>query len=559
MRVHVGTAGALAGALALGAGAFAAVQSGLWTIDGQNVFNTRNQTGETRIGPSNAASLQVKWAAALPGDISATPAVDGTTVYVPDWKGNLHALDRMSGATRWSRSLASYTGVTNCQLGLGAANLARATPAIAGSRLLLGDQGGRCGAGARVFSVDKQTGTLQWVTQIDSHFAALVTQPVTVDPDNPDVAYVGVASMEEALAGFIPDYACCTFRGSVVALDVKTGRVLWKTYTTPAGYSGAGVWGSLGALDQSRRSLYVTTGNNYSVPADVIACVEAAPDDQARKACQAADNYFDSILSLDIRTGAIRWATFALPYDTWNVACLQIPGIINPGACPQPTGPDYDFAQGPALFSIKQGGKPRDVVGAGQKSGLYWVVDRATGAVIWNTKVGPGGTLGGLQWGSASDGRIYAQVNNNELAFSQVWTLQGSGRQAGMPIFPFNGFFSALDASSGQILWQTKPDEDGVPFLGGGMGAVTVANGVFYACSLGDGTLNMDFSVTYNAGGTMYAVNAATGDVLWRHASGDFCAAGPAVSNGTVFWGTGYSQLGLPDLDGGGKLFAFGL
>lgn len=534
-------------------------QKGLWPLGGRDIRNTRHQRAEDTINIDNAAYLQVRWAADTDGDISATPAVDESSVYIVDWAGKLYAFNRHTGVTRWSRTIASITGVeAECTSGLSpGTDFARATPTIVGDLLILGDQGGRCSAGARVFAIDKRTGTPKWVTQIDTHFAAIVTQPATVDPRDPRVAYVGVASMEEALAGFVPGYQCCTFRGSIVALDTRTGRILWKTYTVPdiPGYSGNGVWGSMSAIDRARRLLFVTTGNNYSVPAGVAACVNAAATAAAKQACLAPGNYFDSVLALDLRTGRVRWASFAMPYDAWNLACL--PGFANATACPPAAGPDYDFAQGPTLYTVEHDHRRRDVVGAGQKSGVYWAFDRDTGKMLWNTQVGPGGTLGGLQWGSAVDGtRVYTQINNNQ--FGPPWTLKG-GPQAGTDIPSFTGFFSALDAITGQILWQTRPDEHGVPFLGGAMGPVTSANGVMYACSFGQATLNPDFSVTGHTGGAMYAIDAAKGIVLWRFPSGDFCAAGAAVSRGMVFWGTGYTQLGVPDLDGGGKLYAFGL
>jgi polyvinyl alcohol dehydrogenase (cytochrome) len=537
----------------------AADAQGLWPLGGRNVRNTRHQRGEREIDVVSAASLQVKWAVDTDGDISATPAVDATSVYVPDWAGKLYAFNRQTGALRWSRTVASLTGVeATCQPGLSpGTNFARATPAIADRLLILGDQGGRCSAGARVFAVDKHTGRLKWVTQVDSHFAAIVTQPATIDQRDPRVAYVGVASMEEALAAFIPGFQCCTFRGSVVALDTQTGRILWKTYTVPniPGYSGNGVWGSMGAIDRERRLLFVATGNNYSVPAEVSTCVSAAATATAKSACMTRDNYFDSVLALDLRTGRVRWASFAQPFDAWNLACM--PGFANAAACPPNAGPDYDFAQGPMLYTIREGRRTRDVVGAGQKSGVYWTFDRDTGAMIWNTQVGPGGTLGGLQWGSAVDGtRVYTQINNN--GFGPPWTLRG-GPDAGTDVPSFTGFFSALDAVTGQILWQTRPVENGVPFLGGATGPVTSANGVVFACSFGQATLNPDFSVSGHREGAMYAIDAARGSILWRYPSGDFCAGGAAVSRGMVFWGTGYAQLGVPNLDGGGKLYAFGL
>jgi polyvinyl alcohol dehydrogenase (cytochrome) len=532
---------------------------GLWPLGGRNVRNTRHQRTEKAIDVDSVARLQVQWAVDTDGDISATPAVDDASVYVPDWAGKLYAFNRRTGALRWSRTIASLTGVeAGCQPGLSpGTNLARATPAIAGDLLILGDQGGRCSAGARVFAVNKRTGKLKWVTQVDAHFAAIVSQPATVDQRDPRIAYVGVASMEEALAGFVPGYQCCTFRGSVVALDTETGRIRWKTYTVPnlPGYSGNGVWGSMGAIDRDRRLLYVATGNNYSVPAAVSACVVAAMTAAAKKACLPPDNYFDSLVALDLRSGRVRWAAFALPYDAWNLSCL--PGMANAAACPPGGGPDYDFAQGPSLFTIKQRARRRDVVGAGQKSGVYWTFDRDTGETIWSTQVGPGGTLGGLQWGSAVDGvRVYTQINNN--AFGPPWTLKG-GPDAGTDVPSFTGFFSGLDAATGQILWQTRPTENGVPFLGGAMGPVSSTNGVVFACSFGQATLNPDFTVTGHSGGAMYALDASRGTVLWRFESGDFCGGGAAISRGAVFWGTGYAQLGVPNLDGGGRLYAFGL
>jgi polyvinyl alcohol dehydrogenase (cytochrome) len=135
----------------------------------------------------------------------------------------------------------------------------------------------------------------------------------------------------------------------------------------------------------------------------------------AVKACLAADDYFDTIQALDLKTGAVRWATKALPADTWIAACI---GFGDPALCPSPTGPDYDFGQAPALFTVKAdgNGKPIDLVGAGQKSGKYWALDPDAGAVKWVTQAGPGGTGGGLQWGSAVDGvRVYTANANSDL------------------------------------------------------------------------------------------------------------------------------------------------
>ena len=299
----------------------------------------------------------------------------------------------------------------------------------------------------------------------------------------------------------------------------------------PAGYSGGAVWGSSPAVDTKRGQVYIATGNNYSVPADVQACVIAAGNDtNAVKACLAADNYFDAILALDMKTGAVRWATKALPYDTWIAACI---GFGDPSLCPEPASPDYDFGQAPALFTVKTDGKgkPSDVVGAGQKSGKYWALDPDTGAVKWVTQAGPGGTGGGLQWGSAVDGkRVYTANANSDLV---PWPAAGG---------PTSGVWSGIDAATGQLLWQTRPS-------GGGStsGPVTTTNGVVFGCSLD------------RANGYMYALDAATGIELWKFSSGGSCLSGAAISRGEVFWGSGYSNLfgsfGGPN----NKLYAFEL
>jgi polyvinyl alcohol dehydrogenase (cytochrome) len=317
----------------------------------------------------------------------------------------------------------------------------------------------------------------------------------------------------------------------MTALDVDTGEILWKTTMVPSGYTGGAVWGSTPAIDVKRGQLYIATGNNYSIPQAALDCIAAAGDDQeAQKACIAPDNLIDAVMALDLVTGQIRWVTKALPHDTWTVQCIFpiFPG--NEENCPDPMGPDYDFAQAPSLFSVKAGnGKPVDVVGAGQKSGQYWTFDPDTGLPRWVSVAGPGGTAGGLQWGSAVDGkRIYtANANSN---FKEVTLPNGQ--------VVFDGVWTGLDAVTGELLWQTAP-----PHGGNTSGPASTANGVVYGCSL-DGN------------GTMYALNGATGAVLWEFASGGSCLSGAAISNGTVFWGSGYTNLGPPNTPNN-KLYAF--
>jgi polyvinyl alcohol dehydrogenase (cytochrome) len=243
-----------------------------------------------------------------------------------------------------------------------------------------------------------------------------------------------------------------------------------------------------------------------------------------------ADDFFDSIMALDMKTGAVRWSTRTVPYDAWTVDCIPFYG--DGSNCPEPAGSNYDFGQAPALFTVKPGGKgkPRDMVGAGQKSGQYWALDPDTGAVIWVTQAGPGGTSGGLQWGSAVDGkRVYTANANSNLI---QWTLPGGATTT-------DGMWSGLDAATGEVLWQITP-----PNGGSTSGPVTTANGLVFGCSL-------------DPQGYMYALDASTGDVLWSFESGRSCLSGAAISEGMLYWGSGYSNFGAGTPNN--TLYAFGL
>jgi polyvinyl alcohol dehydrogenase (cytochrome) len=433
-------------------------------------------------------------------------------LYFPDRSGNLYKIDTETGNVLWSRQISDYNGIPG--------SVSRNSPLIVRDRIILGDQNA-----SFVMAIDAGTGRLVWKTRADPNEYAIITQSL-VGYENR--VFVGAASQEEAVVASVPGYVP-TFRGSVLALDVATGAILWKTHSVPEGYTGGAVWGSTPVVDFKRGSLYIATGNNYSVPPGVAACIAAAGNDR-REAdeCLAPDDYIDSIVALDLVTGAIKWAKRLQGADTWTVSCI-VPTPANP--CPVPTGPDYDFASGPSLFTATRNGERVELLGAGQKSGIYWALNPDNGNVVWSTKVGPGGGLGGIQWGSATDGhRVYVAISNSD---HKMYRLTPSG-------VPHNaGSWAALDASSGRIVWQVKvPGVDpSNPSLGAlGLGAVTIANGVLYAGAMASG---------------LYALDAATGQQLWSFPVSAPVICGPSVVNGTIYWGTGY--FGPPV----NKLYAF--
>jgi len=486
-------------------------QSGQWRIAGQDLGNTWSQPAEHLIGPNNVKGLSPKWVFTTGGDVSATPTVDGDAVYFPDWAGNLFAVQKDSGHLIWSHKISEYDGVEGA--------ISRVSPAVDANHVIIGDilNSKQVHNGANVISVDRETGTIQWMTQVDTHPAAIITgSPVVFG----GVVYIGVSSSEETLA-LNPSYPCCSFRGSIVALDEKSGAMLWKTFDMPdnggrpGGYSGGAIW-QPPAIDPNRGTLFVGTGNNYTAPADVEACQNATPTAN----CAAADDFFDAALALDLKTGQVKWAKRLQGLDTWTVACLTPTG---PKAnCPVPTSPDFDLGgSGPNLVG--------NIVGFGQKSGIFWALNPDDGNIVWSTPVGPGASLGGIEWGTATDGqRIYVAIaNSNHLPYALVPSRQQITW----------GAWSALDVATGKILWQTAdPTADTID-----RGSVSVANGVMYAGS---------------NSGQMYALDATTGNILWNFASGGTVIDGPSIVDGTLYWGSGYRNI---QGTGNNKVFAFSL
>jgi polyvinyl alcohol dehydrogenase (cytochrome) len=484
---------------------------GQWPVAGQNIRDTRG-VDSGPLDRDNVKSLTQKWVFTTQGDVSATPTVAGDAVYFPDWAGNLYAVNRKTGQMIWSHLISDYDHVPGA--------IARVSPAVHGDDLIIGDieSANATHAGANVIAVNRHTGVLRWITQVDSHPAAIITgSPVFLG----DIVYVGVSSNEEGLATN-PSYPCCSFRGSMVALDTATGKMLWQTFVMPDnggrpdGYSGGAIW-QQPAIDVERGSLYVGTGNDYEVPQSVKNCLSASSM-ATQSACFAPNDYFDTALSLDLRTGRVKWSKRVQGEDVWTVACLSNP---NPVACPEPTSPDYDLGgSGPNLLG--------NLVGFGQKSGMYWALNPDNGAVVWSSVVGPGATLGGIEWGTASDGKqIYVAISNSN---HKPYPLIDGTKTTG-------GAWSALDAATGRIVWQTAD-----PALTLDTGSVSVANGVVFAGSYS---------------GTMYALNAGTGGVLWSFASGGTVIDGPSIVGRNVYWGSGYKKIAPGTANN--KVYAFEL
>ena len=150
------------------------------------------------------------------------------------------------------------------------------------------------------------------------------------------------------------------------------------------------MWSSNLAVDLGRGAVYVDTGNNYSVPGTVSTCQRATKTNKQLEARLDPQDHTDSILSLDIDSGAVKWAQRFTFQDTAIDTCVNvIPDPVTP--CPIPHGEDTDFGSAPNLFTAEVKGTERNLVGAGQKSGVCWAMDRDTGNIVWATQVGAGG------------------------------------------------------------------------------------------------------------------------------------------------------------------------
>jgi polyvinyl alcohol dehydrogenase (cytochrome) len=471
---------------------------------GMGADNARAVTAsETTINASNASQLKLDWVFAFPNGTRARvqPTIAGDTLFTADQAGAIYALDAATGCVRWQVQTAQE---------IRSALVIGTDASGAANTLYFGDFAGN------VHALDIASRKLAWSARPEAHPQATITGTLRLFEGR---LYVPVSSLE-VVAAMDSKYACCTFRGAVAAIDARTGRTIWKTYTideaasvrganregTPMfGPSGAPVWSSP-TIDVARRRLYIGTGENYSHP---------------------ASDKSDSIIALDLATGQTLWRYQALADDVWNAACAS-------GAnCPVNTGPDYDFGAPPILVRLKTG---KRLLLAGQKSGHVHALDPDQGgALVWKAKPGRGGIMGGVHWGMASDGEVlYAPISDLSVYPQDAHLPAQSG-------------VHALDAATGARLWsRVLPDTCGQTTWRcspGVSAAATLAPGVVFGGSL-DGMLR--------------AFSAKDGSVLWsfdtnrpfdalngvKAHGGSIDSSGPVVAGNRMYGTSGYDKFG---------------
>lgn len=408
-----------------------------WPFYGNGIDGAKF-TDTTSIGSTNVTQLQSAWTATVGGPISATPVIGEGIAVVGSYDGILRAYEVGSGGLVWSFDTGAGSVIEpNLQIPIGVPGSA----AIANGVVYTGDATGT------LHALSAATGEVIWSHEPDQQAAASIwSSPVVAN----GVLYVGIASVAKEDG----------FRGVVVAVDAASGETIWEHYVTPEGTDGGGVF-AVPAIDTVRGLLYVGTQNGYTADA-------------------ADSGNLMSVLALKLADGSLAWAFSGLPDDGKATVA-----------------DDIAFSASPNLFTVEIDGVARDLIGNGQKSGVFWALDRDTGEVVWSTEISSAGPLGGME-GTSAVGNGVVVVPATEWASFDSPTASGVVR--------------GLNASTGEILWSQNTDAPNPA-------PVAIANdvafqagfdGVLRAFALYDGTLLWSFDLGASVSGGI----AIAGDLL---------------------------------------------
>lgn len=471
---------------------------GHWNSWGIDDANTRYQDSRNAgLDRERVPRLKLKWAFGFPGVTTAfaQPTVSGGRLFVGSADGTVYSLNAQTGCWYW-RFRASEGVRTAIVL------------SADGRRAYFGD------LHANVYAVDAASGSLIWQTHADDHpFAVVTGTPRLVEAR----LIVPVSGGDEPISAANPKYECCTFRGSLVALEAATRKQIWKTYTIPVapaitgtnaagtkqwGPSGVSLWSSP-TIDSKRRAIYVGTGINFSAP---------------------ATSGSDAIAAFDLDSGRILWSRQLTAGDVYNFGCRG----ENQANCPKDHGNDADFGNSPMLRSLAGG---RRILVVGQKSGMVYGLDPdREGNLIWQTRVSKGGPQGGVIWGGASDA---------DTAYFGISDWDPGKAEAG-------GGLVAIRLSDGKVVWSASAAKPGCAGVAGCSAAqpapVTLIPGVAFLGSMDghmraydtrDGKMIWDFD-TLRDFETVNAVKAHGGSIN---------GAGAVVVNGMLYTNSGYARI----------------
>lgn len=504
MRFLIPFAAVLAASAAQGAtcaGSAVSAKGPMWN-GWADAANTRFQSAKAAgLNAANTPKLKLKWAFGFPGVTNAegTPAIFGGRVFVGDANGVIYSLDARTGCTYWTATVAAAV---------------RASPVVdnGGRFVYIGDLKGN------VYALDAASGRQIWKARADEHPMAVIT-------GSPKLAggrlYVPVSGRDESMAASNPSYECCTFRGSVVALDAATGKKIWQAHTIREapketgrnakgvkmlGPSGAVPWSSP-TIDLRKKVLYTGTGVNYSKP---------------------TTDTSDAVLAFDMESGRMLWSRQFTPDDAYNFAC----GAQDKTNCPVLPFVDVDFGNSGMLRTLA-GGK-RVLVISDKGGTVYGIDPDREGRLLWKQKIARGGVNGGTMWGGAADERGVAYIGISDFT-------------AGKP--ETGGGLVALRMATGEKLWMTSAPKPACLDAKGCSAAqpapVSVIPGVAFlgswdghlrAYETTDGKIIWDFD-TLRDFETVNGVKAHGGSIN---------SMGAAIAGGMVFIPSGYAGNGMP-------------
>ncbi len=489
------------------------------------------------IRSADVPRLKLKWAFSMPG--GGQPIVVGDWLFITNRGGKFYALDAKSGCVHWAIEDAS----------------SRTTPMVIRSAISPSGWATFVGVGKRVVrAFDAQTGKEIWHSEaLENHPASNITGTPVISGDQ---IFVPLSSGEEVVA-MQPNYSCCTFRGSLVALDLRTGQKQWQTYmiTEPLGPTrknandvqmqgpaGAPVWASP-TVDARRGLVYVVTGDSYT---------------------DAATKGDDAIVAVEMKTGKVRWKNQVTTQDNFIVGCS---GPVKVANCPTPTGPDFDFGATPVR--VVRGA--RDLLIAAQKSGIVYGIDPMNGQTVWKTQVGAGSPLGGVEWGIGADGKyLFVPVSDIGEIFDEIGVAAGAPPSAEYKS-PGKPGLSALDPLTGKVVWHTPAPIASCHYAGDrskdyAKGACVRAQSAAPAVMPG-----IVFSGTLD--GWFRAYDASNGKIVWEFSTtaqtystvngnpdqpgGGIDGMGPTIAGGMVYTMSGFNGAARTGSNGINVLLAF--
>jgi outer membrane protein assembly factor BamB len=439
---------------------------------------------ETVITASTAHSLKQKWVHPAKNSVSDQPAVTmvngRTVVFWGDWNGFLHATDLNTNARVWSTYLGQTTDAS-CNPPLDGVSSSPTITTINGNlEVLVG------GGDAHLYALDAATGKILWKTQFPGSSPSLFvwSSPTVYN----GYIYIGSSSFGD----------CPLTQGQVLQLDATTGKLLHQYDTVPPGCTGGGVW-STPTIDEAANAVYVSTGTQSTCTGKV------------------SNAYAPALLKLDASDVSQQLGAWIVPKSQW-------------------VG-DSDFGTTPTLFQETINGVLTNMVGAANKNGIYYALNRdnMSAGAVWEVPIAVRGSCpqcgGGSIASSAWDGQTLYVTGGHA-------TINGKACQ---------GSIRALNPNA--ITLASSPQNATVPFLwqhclmnGPVLGSVTVA-----------GATPASEVVAVGQGNTVIVVNASNGKTLARlsdNKHGSLIYSPPTIADGVLLVGNQDGNLYAYSLNG---------